>query len=60
MCDYSLMALPNRLAVCGDELARGIFLDASKAELTSAPRFRSLDPTECGNPQAGSWPSFSL
>jgi len=20
MCDYSLMALPNRLAVCGDEL----------------------------------------
>ena len=35
MCDYSLMALPNRLAVCGDELIVRRF-DLGSLGLTSA------------------------
>jgi len=36
MCDYSLMALPNRLAVCGEELATHKFQTGSMGLVSMA------------------------
>jgi hypothetical protein len=36
MCDYSLMAVPNRLAVCGEELVSHKFHTGAKGFISSA------------------------
>lgn len=49
MCDYSLMALPNRLAVCGDELVvhrfeLGSLGLASASEVSNLEKEREIPP----------------
>lgn len=49
MCDYSLMALPNRLAVCGDELVvhrfeLGSLGLASASEVSNLEKQRATPP----------------
>jgi hypothetical protein len=42
MCDYSLMALPNRLAVCGEDLVSHRFLSGSLGLTSAADKEREI------------------
>jgi hypothetical protein len=56
MCDYSLMAIPNRLAVSGEELIVYRF-EAGSVSLASALKLRRIQ--ECRKAQChGFWPTI--
>jgi hypothetical protein len=56
MCDYSLMAIPNRLAVSGEELIVHRF-EAGSVSLASALKLRRIQ--ECRKAQChGFWPTI--
>lgn len=45
MCDYSLMAIPNRLAVCGEELVSHRFGTGAKGFISSVDARKLVEPT---------------
>lgn len=44
MCDYSLMAIPNRLAVCGEELVSHRFGTGAKGFISSIDARKLVEP----------------
>lgn len=44
MCDYSLMAVPNRLAVCGEELVAYRFRTGAKGFISNSDARKLVEP----------------